>query len=222
MLDYITKVGELIENNQGKIAFLGIIMTGVPTAAGFYTPILGDKIPVVAITRWVPRFGAVTIAFIVGYYVSQVSLRSNDDKRKLVGYIENNDVIWKGYGKGTEGRVKDVKIENLPLCPKCRTEMKSREQVVGKRDGPMVRSQKLSYWRCPHPNCGFEATREGDDDKDARKILKRHFKNIIESEGKDYSLNNLSENYIDLSAEELWERYRENHDDLNLAQTNLS
>lgn len=125
----------------------------------------------------------------------------------IEGCIEVGGALWRGTAHLSGDQVKEVKVPYKPLCPNCQTIIYDHE----KESKPSTLA--TTYWDCP--SCGYQTEKSINKYHDTEKIFDTKFKQIVESEGKEYSHENLTGS----DPEEIWKNYAELVDD-NQTSTN--
>jgi len=77
---------------------------------------------------------------------------------------------------------------------------------------PRERSSNKTYiWKCPSSGCSDYVIKTHEREDDAESLLRSHFENIIETTGKEYSLQSLIEKIEqedgDVNPKQIWREY---------------
>jgi hypothetical protein len=65
-------------------------------------------------------------------------------------------------------------------------------------------------WQCPNEDCGHSSTRETGQHSNAERLFRGFVQDIVESEGQEYSLDNLIERVDgEVTPQSVWEAYAE-------------
>lgn len=214
---------------------VSIVLIGIPTAASFYPPLfegLANQLPLDFIFTWMLRFGILSIGILVGYVFRDFrdvdpepeeessddglpveDNESSDDSdenilNSIQGCIEVGETCWRGTASLTEnGSVSDRYVSYKAICPHCQTVMYDGENKTA-----AVATTATTYWDCP--SCGHTTVEEYSKYENAQNLFQSHIQRIVESEGEEYSLDNLIDSIDgEVTPRAIWEQYAQVMDD---------
>lgn len=224
--------------------FVTLVFIGIPTAASYYPPLvtgIADQLPLDFILTWMGRIGLIALGVLSGWYLrgrienppgesggNGEELDGSQDRRggsdttqnlgvvedttdgsvdSIEGCIETGETCWRGTAELEDGELEDIEIPYRVICPQCQTVMYDGEGVRA-----VVATTGPSYWDCP--NCGHRTLDEYGKYEDAQNLLDRHIRRITESEGEEYSLDNLIDNIEgEVTPRGIWEEYAQSVDE---------
>lgn len=127
------------------------------------------------------------------------SIGSTDSTDTIEGCIEVGDTCWRGTAYLTEnGEVSNTNLEYKAICPNCQTVM-----YDGENSSVAAATTATTYWDCP--SCGHTTVEDYGKYSDAQNLFQSHIQRIVESDGEEYSLENL----VKTTPRRVWEEYSE-------------
>ncbi|QPV64494.1 hypothetical protein I7X12_07750 [Halosimplex litoreum] len=199
---------------------LTVVLIGIPTAANFYPPIfagIAERLPLNIILTWMARLGIFSLGLLGGWWargwsIDQVESDDCDEVAvsEIEGCIQTDESCWRGSAEISSDRIVNIELENRAYCPNCQTVMYDGESSRSSVSG------EIGLWECP--NCSHTAFDEGHPYGDAEKLFERHIRQIVESEGEEYSLENLIDGINgDVTPRRIWKQYASVIDDFNVS-----
>lgn len=196
-----------------------VILIGIPSAAEFYPPLfsgIANQLPLEFIFTWMARTGILILGIIIGWFLrgheqndlgvnvlgGGNSEKDNCEKiREIEGCIEVEGICWRGTAKLSEEGISETELMNEAICPDCQT-------VMSHVDG------SLSGFPLDCPRCDYYTFPEHKGYDDAKNLFNSHIRRIVESEGEDYSLDNIIEKIEgEATPRQIWEQYANVVDD---------
>jgi Zn-finger nucleic acid-binding protein len=197
-----------------------VVLIGIPTAANFYPPIfagIADRLPLNLLLTWMGRMGILSLGLLGGWWardwwIDQGETHKRDEMAvsEIEGCIEIEQSCWRGSADISSDRIVDIRLKNRAYCPNCQTVMYDGESNRSSVSG------EIGLYECP--NCSHSAFDKGDPYRDAEKLFERHVCRIVESEGEEYSIDNLiNEINGDVTPRRIWQQYASISDDSNVS-----
>ena len=216
---------------------LVLVFFNLPVAIGRWSPIFNSISP--TILNWIQNIFLAGFAFTTGWLLKSklttpeptleierdeegVPVEEVEDEAptidKIVGCVEVDEMAWRGIAEFSDVKVEDVDVELTPRCPDCQKEMtrESYELPTGRGGNPYkspLRGQSTitrKKWMCPDDDCGYTADRESGQHSEAQRLFKGFVQDIVESEGQEYSLENLIKRVDgEVTPQSVWEVYAE-------------
>lgn len=203
------------------VAILVAILLGLPEAIERYPPLLSslaENLPLDPIFQLMRNIGALVLVFSIGWYargyrgwLPRVKAKLGSARAYLTqspvttieGCIETNGTLWKGVARVVGGEATHIDVEYKVYCPKCTSLM-----YDGERQSVPVATSATTYWECPY--CPHQTIEDIGKLDDAKNLFETEIRQITESEGEPYSLENLIER-IDggVTGQAIWEAYDE-------------
>lgn len=229
---------QLILLGLGTLGTFILIFINLPQAINRWSPIFNSLSPTVL--NWIQNFAIAGFAFVTGCLLRskltspKPTLDIEQDKdgipaeevedeektptvEKIVGCVEVDEMAWRGIAEFSDVKVESVEVSRTPRCLDCQKEMarESFELPTGRQSryknlagGQRTISRKK--WMCPDEDCGYTADRESGQHSDAQRLFKGFIQDIVESEGREYSLGNLIDRVNgEVTPQAVWEVYSE-------------
>lgn len=225
---------QLILLGLGTLGTFLIVFINLPQAINRWSPIFNSISP--TILNWVQNLLIAGCSFTIGWFfksfwtptatesdteessesdseiaevydtsstVDSSSVDSADSIDTIEGCIEVGETCWRGTATLTEdGEVSDTNLEYKAICPNCQTVM-----YDGESSSVAVATTATTYWDCP--SCGHTTVEDYGKYSDAQNLFQSHINRIVETEGEEYSLENL----VETTPREVWEEYSDVVDD---------
>jgi hypothetical protein len=236
---------QLVLLGLGTLGTFILIFINLPQAINRWSPIFNSLSP--AVLGWTQNFLIAGFAFATGWLLKSkltssepslevetdadgVPIQEAEDKTpsidKIVGCVAVDEMAWRGIAEFSDVKIEDVDVELTPRCPDCQKEMtrESYELPTGRGGNPYkspLRGQSTvtrKRWQCPDEDCGYTADRESGQHSEAQRLFKGFVQDIVESEGQEYSLDNLIERVEgDVTPQKVWEEYAEVIDNIHVS-----
>lgn len=204
--------------------FVTVVLVGIPTAAGFYPPLfagLAEYLPLNLVFAWMNRFGIFILGILIGWSARGVQENNAGRERDadasgtkieredggdvtvetIEGCIEVGETCWRGTAELSNRHVSNTRVAYKAICPHCQTVM-----YDGESNTAGVATTGTTVWTCA--NCGHTAVDGYSQYKDAKNLFDSDIRRIIESEGKEYSLDALVKNITEeVTPRGVWKQY---------------
>ena len=207
-----------------------VILIGIPTAASFYPPIfagLADRLPINFILTWMARMGILALGAMGGWFARGIFKDDSELERQatateepeennetetniteIEGCIEVEGSCWRGTAELSDEEISDIEIQYKAICPKCQTVMYDGENSTG----VAVIGGGPNFWKCP--SCDHQTMEQYSKYENAQNLFESHVRRIVETQGEEYSLDNIVEEIgNENTPRDIWRRYFEVMDD---------
>jgi len=220
---------QLVLLGLGTLGTFILIFINLPQAINRWSPIFNSLSP--AVLGWTQNLLIAGFAFATGWLLnSKLSASTEtthevddeehrveeDDEEEsvdtIIGCVEVEDAVWRGVAEFSDTKVENVDVSLPPRCPKCQMEMNKESYKISNRGVPSpIRSRNTAtrrLWQCPNEDCGHSSTRETGQHSTAERLFRGFVQEIVESQGKEYSLENLIERVDgEVTPQSVWIEY---------------
>jgi hypothetical protein len=197
-------------------ADLRTILIGI-TAFTSILSLFGDWFPdlVPNFLSWIPFSFFQPLALLVfggvgGWYLRGRIERTDMERvDSIEGCIKTGGTVWKATANVRNGEIQEINVPYEPRCPNCNSAMNSDKRKVGGTRGYKTGPAESQYfWICPNSECGYSTVKDSDGKDNALSLFQRSVEQILHSQNKPYSLDNLIEQIDgEVTGRLIWEQY---------------